>query len=33
MGQLDKANVVADAIEMRVNSLLGKLQEMMPTTE
>lgn len=33
MEQLDKANVVADAIETRVNSLLGKLQEMMPTTE
>ncbi|WFD03194.1 pantothenate kinase [Malassezia obtusa] len=32
MAQLDRANTVADAIETRVNSLLGKLQELMPET-
>ena len=32
MEQLDKANLMADAIETRVNSLLGKLQELMPET-
>ncbi|WFD43908.1 pantothenate kinase [Malassezia psittaci] len=32
MEQLDQANLMADAIETRVNSLLGKLQELMPET-